>query len=159
MNEPVPADPPPESPPPEPEPEPEPEPQEEQVEVEISEELYEKTFDEVEAVIGELNAIVREKDFGAWLGYLTQRYTDYYSNPNVLLQQSQRPVLERNEIVLESIEDYFTYVFVPSRANLRLDDIVFLSDNTVEAIMVIDEKRYVLYLLKRVDDRWKIDTF
>jgi len=158
---PAPETPPVEAPPaPEPaEPEPQPEPEPEPTVIEISEELYDRTFDEVEAVISELNAIVRNKDFQSWTSYLTERYVTYYSNPAVLEQQSKRPILEQNNVQLLTLNDYFEHVFVPSRANLRLDDMVFLEADTVEAIMIIQDQRYVLYLLKQVDDRWKIDTF
>jgi len=159
--EPAPKAPPVEAPPaPEPaEPEPQPEPEPEPTVIEISEELYDRTFDEVEAVISELNAIVRNKDFQSWTSYLTERYVTYYSNPAVLEQQSKRPILEQNNVQLLTLNDYFEHVFVPSRANLRLDDMVFLESDTVEAIMIIQDQRYVLYLLKQVGDRWKIDTF
>lgn len=139
----------------EPEPESEPEP----TPPEVSEELYDRTFSAVEEMITEFNRIIANRDFGAWKGHLTERYIRTYSDPDVLEQSSQSSVLVRNNIVLRDLQDYFTYVVVPSRANARLDDLVFVSEDTVEAIMVINERRYVLYLLKNVDDRWKIDTF
>lgn len=127
--------------------------------IEVSEELYVQTFTEVETTISELNEIISRGDFSAWQYYLTPEYRMTYSDPDVLRQSSQSSVLIRNNIILRSLEDYFNYVVVPSRSNARLDDLVFLDETTVEAIMVINEQRYLLYLLKKSDDRWKIDTF
>ena len=147
------------SPEPEPEPAPEPEPEEEPENIEVSEELYDQTFTEVEETINELNEIIADRDFQAWQNYLTSGYRRTYSDPDVLEQRSQSAVLVRNDITLETLEDYFRFVVVPSRANARLDDLVFIDEETVEAIMEVNEQRYLLYLLKKIDDRWKIDTF
>ncbi|SIQ20305.1 hypothetical protein SAMN05920897_10556 [Alkalispirochaeta americana] len=113
----------------------------------------------MEETILELNEIIRRRDFPAWKNRLTERYSRVYSDPETLHQSSQSSVLVRNNIVLRSLEDYFSYVVVPSRANARLDDLVFLSEDVVEAIMVINERPYVLYLLRNVNNVWKIDTF
>jgi hypothetical protein len=152
---------------PDPEPEPEPEadpesskgPSEPEPGVDVSEELYDRTFEEVQKTIQELNRIIAERNFQAWQRYLTDAYRRTYSNQTVLQQSSQSAVLERNNIELNTLEDYFRYVVVPSRANARLDDLVFVDENTVEAIMEVGGQRYLLYLLKKVDNRWKIDTF
>jgi hypothetical protein len=144
---------------PEPEPEPEPDPVSEPAPPEVSEELYEQTFTEVEQTIQELNDIISRRDYVAWQGYLTEDYRRTYSSPEVLAESSQSAVLVRNNIRLETLEDYFNFVVVPSRANVRLDDLVFVDEQTVEAIMEIRGDRYLLYLLKKVDNRWKIDTF
>jgi hypothetical protein len=68
------------------------------------------------------------------------------------------PILQRNDIVLESLRDYFRWVVVPSRANARLDDLRFATKTDVEAIMSVNGQRVILYHLKKVDGSWKIDT-
>ncbi|MFW5693949.1 MAG: hypothetical protein ACOCYB_02185 [Alkalispirochaeta sp.] len=148
----------------EPEAKPEPEPDSEETadgphDIEVTEELYDQTFTEVEQTIQELNEIISDRDFPAWQDYLTDAYRRTYSDPSVLAESSQSGVLERNNIELESLEDYFNFVVVPSRANARLDDLVFVDEQTVEAIMEVRGERYLLYLLKKVDNQWKIDTF
>ncbi|MFW6229050.1 MAG: hypothetical protein ACOC2V_06285, partial [Alkalispirochaeta sp.] len=144
---------------PEPEPELEPEPEGEPGNIEVSDELYDQTFTEVEQTITELNGIIADRNFREWQGYLTDDYRRTYSDPDVLEQSSQSAVLVRNNITLRTLEDYFNYVVVPSRSNARLDDLVFIDETTVEAIMEVNDRRYILYLLKKIDDRWKIDTF
>lgn len=125
----------------------------------VTEELYDQTFTEVEATIIELNEIISSRDFARWQTYLTADYRRTYSDPRVLEESSQSAVLRRNNIVLQTLEDYFQYVVVPSRANLRLDEIVFVDTETVEAIMEVEGTKYLLYNLTKAGDRWKIDTF
>jgi hypothetical protein len=127
--------------------------------IEVSEELYEQTFTEVEKTISELNEIIADRNFSAWQDYLTDDYRRTYSDPEVLAESSQSTVLVRNNITLRTLEDYFNFVVVPSRSNARLDDLVFIGEETVEAIMEVNERRYLLYLLKKTGNRWKIDTF
>jgi hypothetical protein len=125
---------------------------------EVSEEVYNQTFSEVEQTIQELNRIIRDKDFDEWRSYLTDAYEDEYSDPERLREISDMPILQRNEIVLESLQDYFRWVVVPSRANARLDDLRFVTKSEVEAIMSVNGQRVILYHLKKVDGSWKIDT-
>lgn len=142
---------------PEPEPtEPEPEPEEPFV---VTEEVYNQTFSEVEQTIAELNQIIRDRDYEAWLDFLTEEYVEVRSDEEELERVSQQPVLQRNSIVVDSLEDYFRFVVVPSRSNARLDDLVFIDDNTVQAVMEIQDEDVILYQLERRDGRWKIATF
>ncbi len=125
----------------------------------ISTEMYETTFNEVEEFIAELNQIIADRDFQQWKGHLTDDYLEIHSDPGVLRERSESPVLRRNNIELRSLEDYFTWVVVPSRANARLDDLDFIGTDQVEAIMRVRDQGVILYQLKRVNDRWKIDVF
>lgn len=156
--------PPAEQPEPEPEPaEPEQEPEPEQPAsepegpIEVSEEVYEQTFDEIEATIEELNAVISARNFDRWRNYLTDAYEEEYSDPARLEEISGMPILERNDITLTSLRDYFNWVVVPSRQDARLDDLRFLSENEVDAIMEINGNRVILYRLRKIDGRWKVD--
>lgn len=126
--------------------------------IEVSEEVYEQTFNEIEATIEELNAVISARNFERWKTYLTDAYVDEYSDPQRLAEISEMPILERNDITLTSLRDYFTWVVVPSRQDARLDDLRFLSENEVYAIMNINENPVILYRLRKVDGRWKVDA-
>ena len=126
---------------------------------EVTEELYVQTFGEVEDTIADLNEIIASRDFLRWQYYLTDNYRRTYSDPRVLAESSRSAILQRNNITLRSLEDYFRFVVVPSRANVRLDEIVFVDESTVEAIMVVAGERYLVYNLTKAGDRWKIDIF
>lgn len=174
--QPIPIEPPPEpvepAPEPEPEPEPEPAPEPEIVEpepvpeeepevttpIDVPEDLYNEAFAEVEAVIAELNQIIYRGEFERWKTYLTERYIEYHSDPQVLAELSRQPILAQSNTRLRSLRDYFEAVVVPSRARARLDDLIFYSDSLVEAVTEFRGERVILYLLRKIDGTWKIDT-
>lgn len=122
----------------------------------VSEEVFAQTFSDVETLINELNKTIRNKNYDKWLTFLTDEYKDYYSSPGVLREISKKPTMQKYDIRLITLKDYFTYVVVPSRSNARLDDLVFEDNNHVKAIMIIDEQRVILYQLVKVDGEWKI---
>lgn len=125
-------------------------------EYQVSEEVYKQTFDDVESLIKELNEIIKRKDYSTWLTYLTREYREKYSNPEVLEEVSNQPTLQKYDIKLNCLKDYFIYVVAPSRANAKLDDLVFEDENHVKAIMEIKGNRVILYLLEKVSGQWKI---
>ncbi len=126
--------------------------------IDVPEDLYQQAFEEVEAVINELNRVIASGEFETWTTYLTNRYADYYSHPKVLADLSRQPFLASNNIRLRSLEDYFADVVAPSRARARLDDLIFYTDSLVEAVTEFRGQRVILYLLRKVDGEWKIDT-
>ncbi len=138
-------------------PEPEEEPQE--PEYTVSEELYDETFEEVEEVVAHLNEIIAERDYEAWRGLLTDEFVAVHSDPDRLRRRSESPILRRRSIVLESLQDYFEAVVVPSRADARLDDLRFLDDDRVEALMAVGDRKILLYQLRRDAATWKIDHY
>ncbi|MBI9102249.1 MAG: hypothetical protein JEY99_07540 [Spirochaetales bacterium] len=162
-----------EQPQPEPEPVPEPTPEKEPVtepepevdpapieeasdEFVVTPEVFEETFVNIEALIGELNGIIRAKNYFIWTTYLTREYKEYYSDPQKLLEMSQQPILKKYGIRLRSLQDYFEYVVVPSRSQAKLDDLIFTDNEHIEAIMLINGKRSILYSLEKIDGIWKI---
>mgnify|MGYP006293541477 CR=1 FL=1 len=125
-------------------------------EFEVTEEVYEQTFKDVENLITELNSIISSRSYSEWLTYLTDQYKERYSDPAVLAELSNQPTLKEYDIRLRSLEDYFRYVVVPSRSEVRLDDIIFTDEKHVKAIMEVDDRQVILYRLRLVDGRWKI---
>ena len=122
----------------------------------VSEDLYKKTFSDIEALINTLNRIISDTNFDEWKKYLTKEYIDYYSSQENLKTLSETPILKKYKIVLRSLKDYFTYVVVPSRADVQLDDISFIDDNNIKAYMKIDGEPVVLYTLINIQGNWKI---
>ena len=129
--------------------------QEEEIFV-ASEELFVETFHRVAGVLRELNALISKRDFETWLEYLSDDYRSFYNDPEELATLSESRRLRSTGIDLESIEDFFLHVVVPSRANLTLDDLVFRSETEVEAIMVIQDQRISVYRLELIQGYWKI---
>jgi hypothetical protein len=121
-----------------------------------TEELYEKTFNEVQAVIAELTRIIAEGDYSQWLTYLTTDYVRTTSSPAFLDEASQAGILKKNGIVLSSLQDYFDNVVVRSRLQAKLEDINFVDATHVKAITRIQGAPVILYYLVQEEGRWKV---
>ncbi|MDR2304853.1 MAG: hypothetical protein LBE10_09740 [Treponema sp.] len=123
----------------------------------ISEEARETTKADVQQYIGNLNRIIKAKDYQSWVSNLGEEYFAEKSSKEYLAQVSQAARMKTQKIVLNTAQDYFLHVVVPSRANDRVDDIDFVSPNRVKAY-TIDAKgrRLRLYDLEHTDDGWKI---
>ena len=126
---------------------------------EISQEQYAKTFEEVEKVIDELNSIIKAGDFNRWTTYLTPKFIQEIMDPNALEKINEQPVLKRNKIIIKTLSDYFIYVVVPSRASVRLDDLIFTDPERVRAFMLIRGDRVLIYQLEKITGKWKISTW
>lgn len=122
----------------------------------ITKELYNKTFDEIEETIRNLNKIITTKDYKSWRDYLTEDYINKRSDPSFLEKMSSSNILKQKKIKLKTLEDYFDYVVVPSRASARLDKIEMIDENHVKAITILNNTPIILYWLVKDKGRWKI---
>lgn len=128
-------------------------------EIVVDQETFQRAFAEVERTIDALNQVIARRDFRAFQDYLTDAYIATFSDPAILAESSQSQILQQNDIVLDSFQDYFEFVVVPSRANAQLDDIVFVNEQTVMAMTELSNGvRAQLYLLSNVDGSWKLDV-
>jgi hypothetical protein len=123
----------------------------------ITEEVFADTLGEVQRFIEDLNGLISGKNFNSWLAYLGDTYRQMINSPEYLQRISEMPTLKKQGIVLKSAEDYFSQVVVPSRANARVDDIEFVSQNRVKAF-TLDRNgtRLRLYDLEKGQENWKI---
>jgi len=122
----------------------------------VTPELYNKTFDEVNAVIAELTSLINAQDFEGWRSFLTADYIARTSDPKFLKKASTSGVLQKSGIVLHTLKDYFENVVVRSRTQATLTDINFVDKTHVKAITVIDGNPVILYYLVQEDGRWKV---
>ena len=127
-----------------------------QKEYTVTEAVYEETFTDIEKLIEEMNRIITTQDFEKWMYLCTLYYLDYYSRKDVLDEMSEEPLLKKYNIHLKTLHDYFSYVVVPSRANVRLDEIAFIDQSHLKAYMYIMDKKAVLYYLEKTDGQWLI---
>lgn len=123
---------------------------------EPTEETYSLTFESVNTIVEELNCIIQTKDYDKWLSYLTADYIKEKSDPSVLEELSDQPTMRANKIKLETLEDYFFFVIVPSRTHSVLERIVFIGKDRVKALSTLYGKPVILYYLVMVDGEWKI---
>jgi hypothetical protein len=122
----------------------------------VTEEVYQRTFEEIEAVIADLNAVIRAGDFPGWESRLTAAYRERTSSREYLDEISQSPLLQQSGVKLATLEDYFRRVVVPSRSSVKLDQLAFVDATHVKAITVIQGEAYILYWLVREDSTWNI---
>jgi hypothetical protein len=123
----------------------------------ISQEVFESTKSDVQHLIENLNSIIRNRDYAAWISYLGNDYLAAISSPDYLSRISESARLKTQKIVLQTPNDYFIHVVVPSRANDRVDDIEFVSQRRVKAFTITEKgQRLRLYDLERSGDGWKI---
>jgi hypothetical protein len=123
---------------------------------EVTETVYEETFVDIEALVRELNHIIKSGDHETWRTYLTEEYIREASRPEYLKRWNDNPWLSKNHIVLENLEDFFRHVVVPTRTKAKLDKIEFADESHVYAFTELGGKAFLLYYLVRTDEGWKI---
>jgi len=127
----------------------------------ISQQHYDTTREEVRHFIEALNQIIRDRKFNEWKANLSPEYFAEISSAENLRNLSEQPAMKTRRIVLRTAEDYFLNVVVPSRANLRVDDIEFVSMNRVKAFTFTknsagEDVSLRLYDLEKIDNSWTI---
>lgn len=122
--------------------------------VRITKETYDQTKTEMEEIVDKLNHITEKKDYAKWVSFLSKSYQQKYSQSAMLRKVSD--ALPVKGIKLKTLKDYFTYVFVPSRQNVRVDDIQFLSPTRVNVIMKHGSNSLLVYCLENISGEWKL---
>ena len=137
----------------------------------ITEERLATTKADVQALIADLNRIIRARNFNAWRSYLADSYFQEISSQDFLAAMTEE-LYKRDQIVatntgkdprripkkiLKTPRDYFDSVVVPSRSNDRMDDLDYVSETQVKAYTVDNRGNWlVLYDLELIDGKWKI---
>ncbi|UTC67473.1 MULTISPECIES: hypothetical protein [unclassified Treponema] len=109
---------------------------------------------EIEEVVKKLNDITAKKDYGRWRYWLSKEYIKEFSKTEVLKKTSEGLPAHLKGKQLKSIEDYFYYVFVPSRQNGRVDDIVYMTPTKVRVLKITAKQNLIFYNLEKIGDRW-----
>jgi hypothetical protein len=122
----------------------------------ITPEVYNTTKRDVQQLIKELNGIIQSRNYKAWVSYLGPTYFEEINSQDFLRRVSESSFLKSKNMVLSSVNDYFTHVVVPSRANSRVDDIEFVTQNRVKAFTIANGQRLRLYELENFGNGWKI---
>ncbi len=123
--------------------------------VKITKQTFNKTKSDIQIVVEDLNKITYSRDYHRWLSYLSDEYISEYSNIDNLEKVSTN--LPTKGVKLKNLKDYFNYVFVPSRQNMRVDDIQFVSPTRVYVIMELSPNNpAAIYILEKSDKGWKL---
>ena len=99
---------------------------------------------------------MQEHDVNSWLNYITPVSKAFYSNP-INLRKAQKK-LPNKMLQLNSIKDYFNYVFIPSRKISKVDEIRYISKTNVKAVEVREDKSIlVYYYFQKIDGKWLVN--
>ncbi|MBR5095674.1 MAG: hypothetical protein IK094_01035 [Treponema sp.] len=113
--------------------------------------------------ISELNEIMAKKDYNSWLKYISEDSKKYWSNSYTLLKASEKLPKELKGLKLKNLNDYFNYVFIPSRKGRQIDEIRYNSAESVKAVQVTKSeednktKITVYYNFVKEGGDWKVE--
>ena len=124
----------------------------------LEDESYEEVFMEVKAFIERLNQIIQSKDYNKWRDVLSEERYNEISSPEFLANVSNSDAMKNRRIAVNTVNDYFLNVVVPSRANSKVDKIEILDNNRVKAFYENTKKETteLVYELIKNGNSWKI---
>lgn len=106
-------------------------------------------------IINELSEIMATKNYNSWLNYIEKESIQYYSNP-VNLRKAQKKLPIKN-LQLNDLEDYFRFIFIPSRKVSNVDEIRYISKTNIKAVQVKEDfSTVVYYYFVKKDGKWKV---
>ena len=120
--------------------------------------ITKKTFEDdkaaIMATIDELSSIMTGGRYEAWLKFIDEESIRYWSNPKNLQRASK--MLPVKGLRMNTLRDYFTYIFVPSRKGRKVDEIRYDSKTDVKAVQVSKDTDIVYYYFNKVDGKWLV---
>ena len=122
--------------------------------VSVSKDDFEKDKREILRIIGELAAVMRDRDYESWLSYLDPESAAYWQKPANLKQAQNR--LPIKGLTLRNLQDYFKYVFIPSRQERSISEIRYESSSSVKAVQVEDGEDIVFYYFVKSGGAWRL---
>lgn len=122
--------------------------------VSISVENFNKDKREILKIIQELSQVMNDRDYDKWITYIEPESISYWSNPRNLSQASKR--LPIKNLRLANLYDYFIFVFCPSRKGRTVDEIRYISLDSIKAVQVSNEVDVVYYNFVKVDGKWMV---
>lgn len=122
--------------------------------IQISQDTFENDKRSVLEIIGNLNDIMKERNYNEWLKYVDQSSVNYWSQkPNLKKAEKKLPI---KGIQLKTLKDYFIYVFIPARAGRDVSEIRYISDTAIKAVQVDEQQDIVYYYFNKSKDTWKL---
>ncbi|MCR4734641.1 MAG: hypothetical protein K5829_06545 [Treponema sp.] len=110
---------------------------------------------EILRIISEMEKIMEDEDFEAWMNYIAPDSIRYYSNP-VNIKKAQKKLPDKTK-KLNGIEDYFKLVFIPARKRSQVTEIRYLSKTNIKAVELKDNGKVIAYYqFVKLNDKWLI---
>ncbi|WP_407396991.1 hypothetical protein [Treponema sp.] len=140
----------------------------EEPEVEVEEQEYQRSTTNVTVtkqtfvedktrilqIIEDLAIYMKNGDFKGWTSYLAPESYAYWTKKPNLTKAAQR--LPKKGLRLNTIEDYFKFVFIPARRGRTVDEIRYDTETEVNVVQVDDDKDIVYYSFKKISGKWKL---
>lgn len=104
-------------------------------------------------IIKTLSTIMEKSDYNAWLKYIDPESIEYWSQQKNLVQAAKRLPNKRR---LANLNDYFKYVFIPSRKDRQINEIRYISLDSVKAVQMQDEQDIVYYNFVKLNNNWMV---
>lgn len=122
--------------------------------VSVTKETFEEDKARILKIIEDLDIYMKNRDFKGWVSYLDAESYQYWSKKPNLSKAAQR--LPKKGLRLNSIEDYFKFVFIPARRGHTVDEIRYDTETEVNVVQVDDDKDIVYYNFQKVNDKWRL---
>lgn len=120
----------------------------------VSKSQFEQDKKNVLATIDKLSTIMAKSDYNGWLNYVTPEYKTFWSNEQNLKAIESR--LPQKQLKIQSLQDYFKYVFIPARRGRQINEIRYISPTLIRAVQVSKDKETIYYTFEKVNNRWLI---
>ncbi len=120
----------------------------------VTKEKFEEDKTQILKIIDELAVVMKNQDYFGWLKYLDESSKDYWSKKQNLQKASNR--LPKKGFQLKSLQDYFKYVFIPSRVGRTVDEIRYETETQVKVVQTKNNTDMVYYNFLRENGKWKL---
>jgi hypothetical protein len=119
----------------------------------VSEATFNQDRDAIMKTIAELETIMATQDVVQWRRYLSPSSVAYLKN-----QQNMKTVSARlpGNLTVRTDEDYFKYVFVPSRQGRKIEEIRYVSSTVTKAVQVRQNDDVIYYYFEKMNGRWLV---
>ena len=122
--------------------------------VDVTKKTFEDDKTAIMATIDELSDIMAAGRYEAWLKFIDDESIRYWSNPKNLERASK--MLPVKGLRMNSLRDYFTYIFVPSRKGRKVDEIRYDSKTSVKAVQVREDTDIIYYYFNKINGKWLV---
>lgn len=122
--------------------------------VNVTEEEFNNDKKQILVIISKLEEIMVSMNYESWYTYLDNESIEYWSKPANLKRAAAR--LPVKGLKLNSLSDYFKFVFVPARAGRSIDEIRYETKDLVKVVQFQEETDTIYYNFNRIDGKWKL---
>ncbi len=123
--------------------------------VTVSRDTFVEDKEKVLRIIQRLDGVMKDMNYKEWLTYVDDDSVKYWQQSSNLKKAQKR--LPVKGLKLNSLQDYFKYVFVPARKGRTVTEIRYISDTYIKAIQVQEEgDDIVYYYFNKLGGYWMV---